>query len=365
MTTVMDQKRKLSTFEHLLEGNIQYVVRIEGSFRVDRLNLALARVQRKHPALRALIREERDGLYDETDGAPEIPLRVVTRVNEDDYVRERETELTTDFAYGQVQWRVVWLQADFESDLLFTASHRICDGMSLFIIVGEVLRSIYGDEELIPYEAVTARDIGRDYQPSQPWKRKLAAGLINGLLRPVPGSRRAPDKNGHSLEWSADRPLLAAFGKKKLPAWIDNQIDPRRGRLAALKSDMLLPGTGGFRLRTGQEQGADFWATARVIHREIRGKIERKTFEIPSRFHFFNTLRPPTSGQVQSIMRLNYALRRKDGMGRFPLSNLGNVALLDEEAPFRLKDLRVSMHSFRIRAVGLVAYTVNGQMERR
>jgi hypothetical protein len=255
--------------------------------------------------------------------------------------------------------------------------------------VGEVLRSVCCDEELIPYEAVTVRDIAGDYLPSQPWKRRLAAGLINGLLRFVPDSREAPHKSGHSLEWSADwtisnavkercraegvsvhaalvvtldRALLAALGKKKLPAWIDNQIDPRRGRLAALKSDMLFPGAGGFRLRTGQDKGADFWAMARVIHREMRGKIERETLEIPSRFHFLNMLCPPTSGQVQSIVRLNYALRRKDGMESFPLSNLGNVAVLDGDAPFRLKDLRVYLHSFRIRAVGLVAYTVNGQM---
>jgi hypothetical protein len=55
-------RRKLSHIEHIVEGNIVYLVRLEGSFSLDQLRLALARVQRKHPALRALIREEPDGL---------------------------------------------------------------------------------------------------------------------------------------------------------------------------------------------------------------------------------------------------------------------------------------------------------------
>jgi hypothetical protein len=125
-------------------------------------------VQRKHPALRALIREEPDGLYYEADSAPEIPLRIVPRLVEDDYRRECQIELTTDFAYDQPQLRAVWLQSEVESDLLLTTSHRICDGMSMLTIVREVLRSLHTDEELIPYEPITQRDIVGDYQPPQP-----------------------------------------------------------------------------------------------------------------------------------------------------------------------------------------------------
>jgi len=51
----MKQKRKLSTIEHVAECNIVCFVRLEGSFHVDQLRSALSRVQRKHPALRALL----------------------------------------------------------------------------------------------------------------------------------------------------------------------------------------------------------------------------------------------------------------------------------------------------------------------
>lgn len=385
----MKQKRRLSTVEHIAECNIVCSVRLEGSFDVDQLRSALSRVQRKHPALRALIREEPDGLYYEADSAPDIPLRIVPRVTEDDYRRECQTELTTRFVYDQPQLRAVWLQSEVENDLLLATSHRICDGMSIFTIVREVLRSLHTDEELIPYEPITVQDIIGDYQPSQPWKRMLAAGIVNGLLRLVPNSRHAPQVKEHFLEWRAgqalsnalkrrckaegvsvhallvvavDRALLAVFGKQNAPKWIDNAIDLRRRHAAALKSDTLFLAGGGFKLRTGKAPDVEFWARTHAVNEEIREQIEQEILNIPSRFHFFEMLRKPSGGQVQWMVQIYYALRMKNRLDKFPLSNLGNVAVLDSDAPFRLKDLRLYVHSFRIGAVGLVTYTVNGEM---
>jgi hypothetical protein len=384
----MKQKRKLSTIEHVLDGNIVCLVRLEGSFRLDRLRSALSRIQRKHPALRALIREKPDGLYYEGDCAPEIPLRIVPRVAEDDCRRECQTELTTYFAYDQPQLRAVWLESERVSDLLLTTSHRICDGMSMLTIVREVLRSLHTDEELIPYEPITTEDIIGDYQPPQRWKRKLMARLVNCLLRLVPSSRRAPENNEHYLEWRADRALsdamkrrckaegisvhaalvvaleralFAVYGKK-LPRWIGNQIDPRRGRFAALKSDMLFFGGGSFQIQTGQGPEVEFWARARSINEEMPRLIEEEMLRIPSRFHFIEMLRPPSSGQIQSILRLEEAFKTSDRLTGFALSNLGNIAISDSHAPFRVKDLCLYVHSFKTKALGLIAYTLNGEM---
>lgn len=193
-------KRKLSTIEHLLDGNVTCFVRLEGSVTTSRLRSALARVQRKHPALRALIREEQDGLYYEFDSAGEIPLRIVPRATEDDYRRECQVELTSQFAYDKPQLRAVWLHSELENDLLLTTSHRICDGASIFIIVREVLQSIYTDAELISYEPITVRDIIGDYQPPQPWKRKAVASFLNALLRLIPNLDLAPRTTNTS--WS-------------------------------------------------------------------------------------------------------------------------------------------------------------------
>jgi hypothetical protein len=65
---------KRSTVEHIVDGNLAWFVRLEDRFNPDQLRSALPRVQQTHPALRALIRE-----------APEIALRAVPRMSEDDY----------------------------------------------------------------------------------------------------------------------------------------------------------------------------------------------------------------------------------------------------------------------------------------
>lgn len=380
--------RRLSHIEHIVEGNIVYLVRLEGDFTVDQLRSALSRVQRKHPALRALLREEPDGLYYEMDSAPEIPLRVMWRAAEDDYRRECQVELTTNFAFDQPLLRAVWLRGEPEHDLLFATSHRICDGASMLIVVKEILQSLYGKEELIPYEPITRRDLIRDYQPPKPWKRKLAASLLNGALRLIPSSRQPPENKEHYLEWSAnrafcdllkqrckaegvsvhaafvaalDRTLCSVYGKK-VPRWIENPVDIRRGRFEALKDDMVFFGGGNFKVPTGQAPEQNFWARARAIHDEIRGKVEQELLDIPGRFHFSEMLRPVTRGQVQSIVRLGDALKMNGSWNRFAFSNLGNVVIAGSDAPFRVKDLRLYMHSLNFRALCLVTYTLNGEM---
>ncbi|MBV9400110.1 MAG: hypothetical protein JO062_19180 [Bryobacterales bacterium] len=361
-------------------------VRLEGRVTIPRLRSALARVQRKHPALRALIREEQDGLYYEPDSAGEIPMRIVPRATEDDYRDEYRIELTSRFAYDEPQLRAVWLHSERESDLLLTTSHRICDGASIFILVREVLQSLYTDDGLIPYEPITVRDIIGDYQPPRPWKRKAVACLLNGLLRLIPNLDMAPEKYEYFLEWKADRALsdalkqrcraegvsvhaavlvaldraLSAVFNKKSPKWIDSQIDPRRGRFAALKDDTLFLGGGSFKVRAGQALEAEFWSRARAINKEIPGQIDQEVANIPARLHFFEMLRPITGNQLHVIMRILYACTKK--VSQFALSNLGNVVLSDSDAPFRVKDMRLYVHSFRTRALGWITYTFNGEM---
>jgi hypothetical protein len=260
--------------------------------------------------------------------------------------------------------------------------------MSVFIIVREILRSLHSGEELIPYEPITVRDIIGGYQTPQPWKRSLAVRLLNGLLRLIPSSRREPENNEHHLEWRADRALsnalqqrckaegasvhaflvvaleralFAVFGKK-LPRVIVNPIDLRRGRFPALKTDMVFFGGGNFQVRTGPPPDVEFWPRVRTIHEEIRREVEQEILDIPGRFDFLEQLRPLTSGQIQSFVRLGDALKFHGSWNRFGLSNLGNVVVIDRQTPFRLKDLRLYVHSFSIRLFGLIPYTVNGEM---
>jgi hypothetical protein len=382
-------RRKLSTIEQVLDGNVVYFVRLDGTLSLDRLRSALSRVQRKHPALRALIREERDGLYYEENKAPEISLRIVSRVSEDDYRREYQAELNTVFAYDQPQLRLVWLQSERESDLLFTTSHRICDGMSIFILVKEVLRSLHSDEELVPYETPTLRDMIGGHHPPRPWAFKLKVFLMNGMLGLIPSSRRTPENKEHHLEWKSDaalqvalkrrckaegvsvhaalivtleRSLFAVLGRKKLPKWIDNPMDIRRGHFPALKNDTVFFAGGSFHLRTGEAQNVEFWVRARAVYEQIREQIEQEMRDIPGRFYLWERLRSVTGRQIQSIVRMGDALKLNGSWNLFALSNLGNIVIDDHDAPFRVKDLRLYMHSFTFRTLCLVTYTLHGEM---
>jgi hypothetical protein len=382
-------RRKLSAVEHMIDGNVVYVATLGGSFEADRLRSALLQVQRKHPALRVLIREERDGLYYEQDCAPEIPLRIVPRMTADDYRGECQIELTTPLSHEQPQLRVAWLRSEKDNDIVFTTSHRICDGMSMLTVVRETLRLLHCDEELIPYAPVTTRDMIGDYLPRQSWKPKLKAHLLNGLLRMIPPSRREPENIEYSLEWrldrsltdalkqqsraegvsihaalvvALDRALFAVLGAKKTPASIECPMDARRGRLANLKSDMLFFGGGSFKISTSEQLQEEFWTRARIINEEIRKKVEKEMLDIPGRYYFNELLRPLLSGRIQSIIRMVDRLKLNGSWNRFALSNLGNVVIVDDQAPFRLKDLRIYVHSFNFRLLGLVAYALNGEM---
>jgi hypothetical protein len=227
-----------------------------------------------------------------------------------------------------------------------------------------------------------------DYRPPQPWKRRLKASFLNGLLGLIPESRRTPENSEYSLEWCADRAfsdalkqrckaegvsihsaLVVALDRalstvlgKKSPAWIESPMDARRGRLAALKSDMLFFGGGSLKIRTGQGTHTEFWGRVREINHQLHKDIEQELHNIPARYHFFEMLRPVPSGRMQSLVRMGDALKLNGSWNRIALSNLANVAVSSPDAPFQVTDLRIYVHSFNIRMLGIVVYALNGMM---
>ncbi|SFK48663.1 condensation domain-containing protein [Lysobacter sp. cf310] len=380
--------RPLSTIEQLIDGCIVYALRLDGEIAEADLRRAIARVQAKHPALRATLRTQGMAVRYVDDGAGPIPLRVLGLRGDGDSRREIDQELETPFAEGQAQLRLVWLRGAGRSELLFAASHRICDGMSLLIVARETLRALYDDVPLPPYAPLTAADIVGHYVPAHPRRRRWVAGLIGLALRLLPPM--APPRNReHHLEWSAgavlssalrqrckredvsvhaallvalDAALLTALGREQVPAWIESPMDGRRGRVPALADDRLFYGGGGLKFRTGQDDGSGFWDRVREAHRSIQAQIERETREIPSRYHFCELIRPPAPARLNALIRLGNALGLKGSWNRITLSNLGQLDLVDERAPFRLDDFRLYVHSHSVRALGLIVYALHGQL---
>ena len=292
-------RRTLSNIEHLAEANIACSLRLAGRLDLEELRRALISLQLRHPALRALIRPENDVLFYEPDTAPEIPIRTLHLADDEAYRREWEAELSTAFRHHLPQLRVVYFERAGDCDLLLTTSHRLCDALSIFIIVKDVLRSLGGGAAAKAHGEVGARDIIGEYRPRWPWFTSAAIGLINTCIRLLPGSKAAPRKKEYWTEWGAgreisasvrqrcrsegasvhaallvalDRALWAVLGKRA-PKWMTCTIDLRRGRFPALKDDMLFYGGGNFRVRTGRSIDTDFWDSGRQLTREIQAHV--------------------------------------------------------------------------------------------
>jgi len=373
--------------EHLIDANLTCVISMDGYFSIDRLRLALNRVQRKHPVLRMLISEEDGELYYEADTAKAIPLRMVEVRSDDDCATECQVELTTAFPHHQPQLRVVWLKSELSNELLITTTHRICDGMSVFILVREILKSLYSDDALVPYEPITVHDIIGDLHDEGLRKRQRAARVMNAVVALIPGSKRPVKNNEICREWGVskalsaalktrckhehvsihsalltvlDRALQATFGKKA-PSWIGSPFDGRRGRLSMIKRDMLFFSGGTFKIKAGVGSDTDFWERAREIQQEVRQKIDQELANISGKYQYFEMLKVPSKEKVRSIIRLQDFLNRHTKRREFSFSNLGNVALLDEDAPFQIKNFRLLLHSFGMRFLGIGVYSLHGQ----
>lgn len=380
--------RKLSTIESLIDGHISYRVAIAGMLPAERLRIALDRLQRKHPALRMLMREEHDGLYYALDAAGPIPLRAAICTSEQVLEREIAREEAAPFAPGEPQLRVAWLRTDRGGVLLLTAAHRICDGMSLLTVAKELLSGVYRDQALSPYAAISPLDIAGQSQGPGERKRRAVAAVINGLIGLIPPSRRPLRRDPVRREWRADAALTSALKHrcrreqvsmhaallaaldlalqaalgKRAPTRIDSPVDARRGRLARLKDDMLFFGGGSFKIEVGRERGDDLWARARDIYREMGEKIGQELEAIPAKYRFCEMLRAPSEGKVRSIVRIGDALSRNGNWNQFSFSNLGPIELLESDAPFQLEDFSLSVRSFGVRILGLLAFSVHGRL---
>jgi hypothetical protein len=381
-------RRTLSNIEHLAEVNMACSARLAGRLSLSDLRTALACAQRRHPALRALIRPENDVLYYEPDAAPEIPVRIVRLVADDVYRSQWEFELTTAFHPELPQLRVVYFDREFDCELLFTVSHRVCDGVGIFIIAKDILQFLANRAERTAYRAIGATDIIGGYRPARPWLTAAGVSLINGCLSLLPGAGPTPKRQEYVDEWSAgcetsaflrqrcktegvsvhvaflialDRALFAVFGRRS-PKWITCPIDLRRGRFPVLKEDMLFYGGGNFKVRSGRWIKGDFWRSARALTAEVRAQVEREVADIPRRLFLFEQLRPLRCRQARWLVRASDALQSKRRVRGIGMSNLGNINFAETDCPLPIKDIRFSVRSLNFGILALIPYTVNEDM---
>lgn len=381
-------KRKMSTIERMIDGNVVFAVTLAGDLDPARLRAAIDRVQAKHPALRMLVREQGGALLYEMDCAPPVPLRIVEGLDHETHAREWRHEAYAPFVHELPQLRLTWLRSDDEHELLIAATHRICDGMSQLTIVRELLDGLHSTQALAPYRAITPADVIGDFDDGKRWKRRAAAWLVNAVFALLPPTRRPVDKHELHIHWSLGADFTEALRRRckaesvslhtalllalsqaqqrtlqaKMPDWIESPIDARRERLSMLKSDMLFFGGGSFKVPARQHVGADFWGAARELNRHILQQVAQGIEDIPGKYQFCEMIRPPSQAKIRSLVRLGDAISRNRNWNLFSFSNLGNIQLLQPDSPLRVRRLRIYVHSFASRVLGVIAYTLNGEL---
>ncbi|HWK03484.1 MAG TPA: condensation domain-containing protein [Puia sp.] len=141
-------KRKLFFLERFIYGdghlpfNAVLTVKINGSPSLENLQQALTKVQARHPLLRSrIVKDKRDFPWFTTvDQPPAIPVNIVNRTSDDDWLLQSRHEWVTPFDMDQGPLiRMVWLQSPSVSDLLMVFHHSICNGGSAVCLMQEIL----------------------------------------------------------------------------------------------------------------------------------------------------------------------------------------------------------------------------------
>jgi Condensation domain len=202
-----------------------FSIQLLGRLDQERLRLALACLQAKHPLLRSVIV---DGAGSEgprfvlQDRSEPIPLRIVERKSDDDWQTEVRREWVAPFnARRDPLVRLVWVRASEVSELILVGHHCICDGQSGMTLLRECL-SAYDEPEkdLGSYDALGAiEDIvpagllkERRFRRRMRWK--IAALRLILLWQRRTRARSAPPIRGGQMyfhRWSLDKAASRAL----------------------------------------------------------------------------------------------------------------------------------------------------------
>lgn len=141
-------KRKLMMVERIMYVdsetplNLVFTAKINGEISEENITLALAKIQQKHPLLRTRIdttSEKYPFFIEEKEIAP-IPLRIIERKTDEDWLSESEKEWFRLFEEDKKPLaQLVWLKGQPVSEILLVMPHCISDGTTAVTLMRELL----------------------------------------------------------------------------------------------------------------------------------------------------------------------------------------------------------------------------------
>ena len=368
-------KRPMALFERAmyLEGDLHVSVmvtaRIWGRLTEENLKHALAQVQAKHGILRCLIMQEKGRPYLVVqEQPPPIPLRIVERQSDEDWFDVSTQDSLQRFDGSKLPLaRLIWLRSDLENELLLVCSHAICDGLSLLLLLKEILllcdqpdadigapTSLNAIEEVFPAKVLTDKRLQRQIS----WK----VAIFKLTLWFVRSGRKWTYGEVYRNIWRLDEPTSQLFiarckkegvnvfaalslafiqafqkvcGPKKIEKF-EAPVDFRR-YLSNMRPDSLFAVAPTIKLslqdlRDVDPNTSDFWTLARALKTDMTNKIDRLESSVYTLFLGMEHL--------HSVYDRMFARAQAKRAGyQVSLSYVGKLGLDQSYSNFRLQDI--------------------------
>ncbi|OXG03954.1 hypothetical protein B0A64_16520 [Flavobacterium araucananum] len=125
--------------------NCVFTAKIKGQISKEHIEIALAKIQNKHPLLRAAIdvQDKQHPVFVIKENMKPIPLRIVKRQTDKDWFVQSEQEWYRQFQDKDSPLaQLVWIKGDELSELLWVLPHCVCDGTGMVTLMQELLALI-------------------------------------------------------------------------------------------------------------------------------------------------------------------------------------------------------------------------------
>ncbi|UII24738.1 condensation domain-containing protein [Fulvivirga maritima] len=376
--------RKLSVGERLmyLDGkkpfNIYFGIRIAGTIELRQLEHALQVVQTKHPLLRSVIRQDKNGspCYHVLKKYKSIPIRIVPWKNEQSWWDQIDYEWSTPFDLERgASIRLLWVKGKEKSDLLIISPHAICDGASFVVIIKELLSLIDNPDTKLENYSLCGDLAGMIPEKhllkgNKAFYAKLGLKLGGNILKVANMLTKKKQFAMQAIKWTLPetqtKALIAACKennttvhaalcvafmrgfhqvinkKKKKELKVISPIDIRKF-LPDLKPDMLFSFAPAVRIAINGDRNLDFWSTTRKVLDDLKiNTTEEKIYKMLSKDEIIHPLVPAISRFMQNTK----------GSHCLTLSNLGKIPI-----PLEYKNFKAERMLGTI--VGLPWYNAN------
>jgi NRPS condensation-like uncharacterized protein len=386
-------KRKLLFLERFIYGdgtipkNITFTIKIRGAFTEAALRNALARVQYKHPLLTVGVQEDSKGMpwFVTLSPLPEIPVRIIERASEEDWMRESERECAQrfDMQNGPLL-RMVWLRSGVVSDLILVCHHCICDGASIVTLFREILTLIDQPNLAIGHYDTfnTVADLVPEFilaDKKNQRRGKIIAFFLRLFLFFVPAKKQIRWGKDYTLRWKLDKDATAALIRRckeerttvhaalctaflcgfrhvkgdKARNQVFCPVNLRR-YIPEIKEDMLFGFATSTTLSLDKDPKLDFTTQAKKLNERLSDKLANlKVYEEIMLNEYYHPV----------VKKLSQYLSTAKGNNDLTFSNMGRLDIPKHYQSFEVETVHIPVLIFKsANPNGVIASTFDDQM---